>query len=94
MEPGQPSSAETAYDKSAVEKKIADMESIIGEARRLVQGTDAMFERNGLSRDKLSEIAMKTGVAALGAQMRKEEAAAEAPKKPKKKKPKRARVRI
>lgn len=94
MEPGQETSSEPAKGKPSVEKTIADMEALIGEARKLVSGTDALFEKNGISRQKLSEIAVQTGVAALGAQMRKEENALTAPKKPKKKRPKRARVRL
>ncbi|MEM8985383.1 MAG: hypothetical protein AAGC95_01550 [Pseudomonadota bacterium] len=70
------------------------MDALLGKARDLVEGTDALFEKHGLSRQALSEIAVKTGIAALGAQMRKEEATATAPKKPKKKKAKRARVRL
>lgn len=93
MESGQGSVAEEG--QSAVSKKIADMDALLLEARGLVEGTDAIFERQGFTREELSQIAMNTGIAALGAQMRKEEAAATAPKrKAKKKKAKRARVRL
>ena len=93
MESGQGAAAEE--DQSAVTKKIADMDALLLEARGLVQGTDAIFEKQGFTREELSQIAMNTGIAALGAQMRKEEAAATAPKrKAKKKKAKRARVRL
>ena len=93
MESGQGSAAEEG--QSAVSKKIADMDALLLEARGLVEGTDEIFERQGFTRKELSQIAMNTGIAALGAQMRKEEAAATAPKrKAKKKKAKRARVRL
>ena len=94
MESGQESTGGSADGESTAATTIADMDSLLDEARRLVAGTDAIFEKNGLSRDKLSEIAVHTGVAALGAQIRKEEAAATAPKRAKKKKAKRARVRL
>ena len=93
MEFGQGSAAEES--QSAVEKKIADMDALLGEARGLVAGTDAIFQKYGFSQEELAQIAVNTGIAALGAQMRKEEAAAAAPKKKaKKKKAKRARVRL
>lgn len=79
---------------TVVQKKIAEMDALLKDARRLVDGTEAIFQRNGFSRKQLSEIAIKTGVAALGAQMRKEETNANAPKKVKKKRSKRAKVRI
>ena len=94
MSASQTIGVDTAGGKSSVDAKIADMEKLVSEARNLVQGTDDMFKRVGLSREKVAEIAMKTGIAALGAQMRKEEDAANAPKKVRKKKAKRARVRL
>ena len=94
MESGQESAGGPAGDEPSTSATIADMDSLLDEARRLVEGTDAIFEMNGLSREKLSEIAVHTGVAALGAQIRKEEAAATAPKKAKKRKVRRARVRL
>lgn len=93
MEPAQQPATEAAGGNPAVGKAIISMESLLSEARQLVQGTNAIFQRNGISREKMAEIAMQTGVAALGAQMRKEEAAVDAPKKSKKK-AKRARVKL
>lgn len=80
--------------QAAIEKKIADTDALLSDARKLVAGTDALFEKDGFSRAELDEILVRNGVAALGAQMRKEEAKASAPKKARKKKAKRARARI
>ena len=94
METAQQSADESQESKSAADEAITKMDSMLSEARNLVAGTDAIFERIGISREEMAEITMKTGVAGLGAQMRKEEEAAFAPAKKKKKRVKRTRVKL
>ena len=94
MVEAQQSADESAESNSSADGAIAKMDSMLSEARKLVSGTDAIFERIGISREKMAEVTMKTGVAGLGAQMRKEEEAVTAPPKKKKKRVKRTRVKL
>ena len=94
MESGLEASAQSTAPQGASETKSVDVDALLNEARNLVSGTDALFEKHGLSRSRLTNAFLQNGIAALGAQMRSEEAKAEAPKVIKNKKPKKARVRL
>ncbi len=94
MEEAEQPAGEQAEGNLSVEETISKMDALLAEARETVAGTDAIFEKLGVSREEMAEITMKTGVAGLCAQMRKEEEAATAPAKKKKKRIKRTRVKL